>query len=1236
MATKSIKRILGLFAVVLAVVLATFCCVACSNSNNEDDYGLSFQANEDKKTCRLIGIGDCTEKTIVIPSVYKGMTVTSIYRNAFSGASLESVTVPGTVEEIGDGAFKRCQRLKKVVIQEGATSIGTSCFEDCTELTEVVLPSTIKTVGTEILNGCTSIKKLTVPFVGSSTRAENGEALFGYFFGETEFGEATKTKQEYKSGFSVAYYIPKSLREVTVLGGKIGYGAFSNCGEIIGITIGQGVSVVNKRAFYNCTSLLTVDIEEGVTNIMNEAFSGCGSLSAVVLPDSLTNIGSETFAKCTALESVTLGAGLRNIGERCFRGCAEIKELTIKDGVAKIETEVFYGCTGIKTLDIPGSVESIGLRAFGTCTGLESVTFNHGTTRILESAFYGCSSLKSLDLGDTVSSIGKSAFSGCSELAELKLSAKLDTIGANAFKDCSSLTEIELPASVSSIGLDAFSGCESLAYFNYLGDVNSWVSTKFGSYASNPLEYTGRMYIKGELLTKVEGLTVNHIYNYAFVNCRSLLSVTIPAGFTSADIDSEAFIDCSKLVEVVNKSDIELIIGDRGNGYVARYAKSIVTSNGESGLFDEGGFTWLAGADGDYYLVSYNGDATELTLPDSVRGAEYQLCQYAFSYNQFITKISLGDGVTAVSNSAFYYCVQLKEVEFGANVTEIGDYAFNCCYSLTTVDIPDSVTVIGNGAFKNCKGLTTVVVGKGVTEMPEGVFSGCGAIKEMTLPFAGASRTNSDENWQNHFAYIFGTEDFDGAEAVYLWRKNNQNNQSRAGGWWDDEDYAKYYETAYMPAELTKVTISDSDINDYGFYRVSIIKSVIVVNATRIGINAFSRCSHLESIELPDTLKEIGFSAFNRCFGLSSISFPDSLVTLGTECFANCSNLSTLTLPKNIENIPQHGFSECSSLLSVVIPEKVVSIEVGAFYECRNLVIVVNKSSLDIQAGSTTHGMVAYYAMLVTDDENESGKTEKSGDFTYMVFGEKVYLTSYDGEATDLVLEKYNGKSYVIYNKAFAYCAKLQTLTIKEGVTEIGNQAFAGCYYLKKVVIGSCVERIGANAFGACVSLTELVLSEGLTYIGDEAFYMTSIVTLTIPDSVTEIGGSMVKYCFDLRYVVLGSGIKTIADSAFIISKSNKDSWGDDSWGNRDRSNLTSIYYRGTEQDWEKVEKGDNLYGSKVTLYYYSETKVDAPAEGVYYWHYENGSCVAWNTPPVDDDSGDDTGDDTGKEGKSD
>ena len=93
-----------------------------------------------------------------------------------------------------------------------------------------------------------------------------------------------------------------------------------------------------------------------------------------------------------------------------------------------------------------------------------------------------------------------------------------------------------------------------------------------------------------------------------------------------------------------------------------------------------------------------------------------------------------------------------------------------------------------------------------------------------------------------------------------------------------------------------------------------------------------------------------------------------------------------------------------------------------------------------------------------------------------------------------------------IGDRAFCKCASLRSMNIPDSVMEIGNNAFSGCSSLEEVEIGSGIKTIGLYTFRDCVNLESVILSDGLETIGDEAFFNTSIRTLTLPGSIKRLG----------------------------------------------------------------------------------------------------------------------------------
>ena len=375
------------------------------------------------------------------------------------------------------------------------------------------------------------------------------------------------------------------------------------------------------------------------------------------------------------------------------------------------------------------------------------------------------------------------------------------------------------------------------------------------------------------------------------------------------------------------------------------------------------------------FNLSNKENIKSITIPDSVTS----IGDSAFSGCRSLTDITIPDSVTSIGCEAFYNCSSLTNITIPDGVTSIEYGTFYDCSSLTNITIPDSVTSIKCEAFYNCSSLTNITIPDGVTSIESETFYNCQSLSNIdisnSLISIGMDAFAHCKNLKNIKIPDSVTTIELGAFNDTLWYNNQPDGLLYAGK-------VLYLYKGEMP-ENTKITLKN--------------------DTSGIADNAFSYCTNLTNIKIPDSVTIIGAWAFFSCPNLTAIEIPSSVIGIGVYALLGCENLTIYgnigSYAESYANINVIPFVDINSK---VLTSKVGNISVkGAFDD---------SVTLNVEEATVKNAVKAYNITL----KDENGNTiQPNGTITVSIPSDKanckVYLIKEDGTKVDMNATYSNG-----------------------------------------------------------------------------------------------------------------------------------------------------------------------------------------------------------------------------------
>lgn len=469
------------------------------------------------------------------------------------------------------------------------------------------------------------------------------------------------------------------------------------------------------------------------------------------------------------------------------------------------------------------------------------------------------------------------------------------------------------------------------------------------------------------------------------------------------------------------------------------------------------------------------------------------------------------DGYTPWSNSA------ITSVTVEENITTIGNYAFSWQEGLTSLTIPSSVTAIGEGAFYYCTSLKSITIPSNVTTIGDNAFAFCNSLTDVYYEGSESDRAAITIGSNNEHL-LNATWHYEGCTGVFDTPCDTECNNCgviRISSHAYDDDH-------------------DPDCNLCGMIRetLGLIYEMANNEITIIGYNS----ALPSNLTIPATIEgypvtKIGYMAFDSCTTLASVIIPNSVITMGMGAFSHCSSLTSVIIPESITNIKEDTFSFCSSLTSITIPDSITAINDWAFDHCDSLTDVYyggnasDRAAISVGIDNDTLLSATWHYAKAPDLEIIGSGTTGSCNWTLYENG---HLTISGNGAMG---------SYVLlgsFLRNTPWGTEITSVTIENGVTDIGAGAFHDCSSLTSITIPDTVTAIGASAFRNCSALQSVTIPDGITSISSYTFYgCSALQSVTIPDGVTSIGAYAFRNCSSLQSVTIPINVITIGNYTF-------------------------------------------------------------------------------------------------------
>ena len=1089
-------------------------------------------------------------------NIYKKTLETTIFDTSILPSAIKNyitnIDIPNYITNIDTSAFTDCSNITSIILPNNITHVGDTVFTNCTRLTSIQLSTSIISWGSNVTSNNDSID-ISINYISDEGNYKNS-----YIYG-------ILSELNYRSISPLVisdsnYDINDSSKFVAVtpiLSNEDNILSFSR--EIIPIS----------RYIYNYSDITNVkpqdkkyiiraNIPSSTTSIGSSDFSGCSNLQYITIPNNVMFVGDNTFNACNRLKMITLSTSVISWGSSVTSNNSLI-DISINyissegDGTESIiykkisplgyntvsrvpiSNGILYGYSAdisnsfISLINLSLDIPSVNPTTYSEISRYVYPYSNNNITSVSDD---NKKYIIRINIPTTnVLTIGDSDFSGCSSLTNVYIPNNVTSIGTNAFSGCSNLYSIALSTRITSIPTTSFEGCT---------DLSAITIRKYPSDLSN--------IITDGIITP-RGIQSQNITTVIISDSPSITNLSP----TTNSIDVSFNLGATNGVTVVTSiTKVQYRLDELNDEWITLSPASYDTTPDS--------FTIpLLNSNTPYtiYMRQYT-DEGDYSYPDSSKNT------MTYSTMQPEPPSLLPSILTSRSITInFYY----GDTNNSGNITTI-EYFINLPdFRWTTLD--EEKYTARSFTIQPLQPASNYTI-----RMRQNTRFGITSSSELEYPIITYSETQPVPpsvypSYGFHSIYVSfeigSTLDSGDISGIYYTIKESRDNDD---DWslvnplnYDDTSgnfiislssletlstYTVYMKESTLYGGYSEVSsdVAERIYNNTFYLRFSqdsgLVDNyidIIAADGTTYTFTKYDNYTYSKQFDL-SAIPNGFLNTYDKKQHLVEIEIPIGISIIGNDAFNGCSSLSSVNIPNSVSIIGNSAFNG-TNINKMELSTSVISWGTNVTGTKRDIDISINYISSE---GNGTESII--YKRLTTLGYTRLSIVSIPNNIVngYDASIENSFISLIDLGINGIFPSKYSAISRYVYpyNHITSVSSDNKKYIIRvnipnTGVNSIVNDTFSGCSSLLSITIPNSVTIIGNNAFNGCNNLSYFVIPTNVTSIGDSAFSgCSSLPSITIPSNVTTIGNSAFSGCSSLSTEIrFPNSVISIGNSVF-------------------------------------------------------------------------------------------------------